>query len=281
MIWIKDFNRSLDHNVIMPTSDNATRYWVEAARLPQLDPDQIASQNYMLPPAIHKDVRGQQVEFVGQLLRQQSHPRDVLDLGCGPGTWALQLSALADSWLGYDIAPAFVETARREADQRGLNHLKFEIGSMLEVDQGQHFNLVLMGGILGYVNDVDLLPLMRRAASHLRPDGVIYVRVSVIPGLYPRLTLKRGYPIHYRKTRQYLQIFEEAGFQVEAERDYAFTAASLSTVYTALARWFGRTGMTAYRVALRLRPLSFGLARRLLDLTPLPQSMQFILRRKG
>jgi SAM-dependent methyltransferase len=252
-------------------------YWIKAARHPKLDLDQVASQNYSLPPAVHKDVRSQQVGYLENILRQRSGPKHVLDLGCGPGVWGLQLAHLADSWLGYDIAPAFVEHARQQAAEKGLAHLKFEVGSMLEVKCDQRFDVVVLGGILGYVEDRELLPLMRNAAAHLAPGGVVYVRISVIPGIYPRITLNGSYPINYRKAAHYVQVFREAGFRVTMERDYAFTEASLATAYTAMARWFGRTGMTAYRVALRLRPLSFGLARRLLDLTPLPQSLQFVL----
>jgi SAM-dependent methyltransferase len=255
----------------------STDYWIEAARHPKLDLDQVASQNYSLPPDVHKDVRSQQVGYLENILRQRQGPKHVLDLGCGPGVWALQLADLADSWLGYDIAPAFVDHARQQAAQKELHHLQFEVGSLLEVRCDRLFDVVVLGGILGYIEDADLLPLLRNAAAHLQPGGLVYVRISVIPGIYPRITLKKSYPIHYRKVAHYVETFREAGFRVTVERDYAFTEASLATAYTAMARWLGRTGMTAYRVAQRLRPLSFGLARRLLDLTPLPQSMQFIL----
>lgn len=254
-------------------------YWVQAGQLPDIDPDQIASQNYTLPLTVHQQVRIRQVSFLEKLFQEIVGRPRVLDLGCGPGVWALKLADQVESWLGYDISPEFIAHATQKATESGFDHLQFKVGSMLHVSPGQTFNLVVLGGILGYVEDDQILPLMKQVRSHLEPGGLAYVRVSVIPGIYPRITLKRGYPIHYRKTRYYLDQFALAGFQARVERDLAFTEASLATVYTAMARWAGRTGMTAYGIARRLRPLSFGLARRLLDLTPVPQSMQFILRK--
>ncbi|MBX3171164.1 MAG: class I SAM-dependent methyltransferase [Candidatus Eremiobacteraeota bacterium] len=253
-------------------------YWVRAARHPKAALDQVAAQNYLLPAQVHRQVRHRQLQFLEDILRRCKTPPRVLDLGCGPGWWATQLAHLARSWSGFDIAPSFIEHARREAQEKGLAHLQFEVSNLLTVDQGRNFEVVVLGGTLGYINDWDLRPLMENVRAHLVPEGVVYVRVSVIPGIYPRVVWNGEYQIAYRKPAEYLEVFQKAGFSATCERDYAFTEGSLATAYTALARWLGRTGMTAYRNALRLRPLSFGLARILLDLTPLPQSMQFVLR---
>lgn len=252
-------------------------YWIQAARNSALDPDQIASQNYQLPLPVHRSVRVRQIGFLEGVLNQLPRPLKVLDLGCGPGTWGLQLADQVDRWLGYDIAPDFIEHARLAAQRAGHAHLEFRVGSLLDVSPQEKFELVVLGGTLGYLKDEELLPLMQRIGPHLSPGGKVYVRVSIIPGPYPRITLRRGYPIQYRKTSHYLRIFEQAGFGVDVQRDLAFTEASLATAYTALARCYGRTGMTAYRWAERFRWLAFGLVRQLVDLTPLPQSMQFVL----
>ena len=253
-------------------------YWIKAARHPKVDLDQVAAQNYTLPKDVHLSVRHRQVQFLETILRQQETPPRVLDLGCGPGWWATQLAHLTESWLVFDIAPSFIEHAQSEAASLGLSHLQFRTSNLLEVKEGRRFDVAVLGGTLGYINDPDLLPLMENVRSHLLPGGVVYVRVSTIPGIYPRIVWNGDYQITYRKEAEYYEVFQKAGFSVTSQRDYAFTEGSLATVYTALARWMGRTGMTAYRVAMHLRPLSFGLARLLLDLTPLPQSTQFVLR---
>lgn len=256
-------------------------YWIKAARHPKADLDQVAAQNYTLPKEVHLNVRNQQLGFLETLLRQRSKAPQVLDLGCGPGWWAMQLAHLAERWVGFDIAPSFIDHAQREADSQGLSHLQFRTSDLLSVNEGRHFDVVILGGTLGYINDSDLFPLMENVRSHLLPGGFVYVRVSTTPGIYPRIVRNGDYQIAYRKQAEYYETFQKAGFSVTSQRDYAFTEGSLATVYTALARWMGRTGMTAYRIAMRVRPLSFGLARILLDLTPIPQSTQFILRPIG
>jgi SAM-dependent methyltransferase len=253
-------------------------YWIQAARQPRVELDQVAAQNYLIPCDVHRGIRLRQMSFLENVLRRSGKRPQVLDLGCGPASWAIQLADLAESWLGFDIVPSFVEHAQLEADRRGLSHLEFRTGNLLTVDEGRRFDVVVLGGTLGYVNDDDLLPLMHNVLAHLRSDGVVYVRVSTIPGIYPRISWRGDYQITYRKSEEYLQLFRQAGFLVEMQRDYPFSEGALATAYSAVARWLGKTGMTAYRVALKVRPLSFGLAGFLLDLTPFPQSMQFVLR---
>ena len=253
-------------------------YWIREAGSAAADLDQIASQNYSLPADIHRVVRTDQVSFLEKLVRDQPHPRNVLDLGCGPGVWAMELAHLVDSWLGIDISRHFVDHANDEAARRGLAHLDFRVGSMLSVDEGARFQIIILGGTFGYIGDRDLRPMMEVVKKHLAPGGVVYVRVSTMPGIYPRLSLGRLYPITYRKQAEYERLFRQSGFHTETARDYAFTRASLATVYTAPARWYGKTGMTAYRLAMRFSPLTFGLARRLLDLLPVPRSSLFVLR---
>ncbi len=253
-------------------------YWIRAAASAQVDLDQVASQNYDLPVDIHREVRLEQVEFLRQILVRRAAPARVLDLGCGPGTWALELAPLVDFWLGIDVAPAFVTHAQNEARARGLHHLQFRAGDFLESWDERSFDLIVLGGTLGYLSHEQMVSLLERVREQLAPGGIVYVRVSTIPGIYPRLQLKGRYPICYRKETEYLSVFRQLGFRVEVSRDYAFTRGLLATAYTFLARRLGRTGMTAYRWAGLCAPLSFGLARLLLDLTPLPQSSLFILR---
>ncbi|MBS2039888.1 methyltransferase domain-containing protein [bacterium] len=201
----------------------------------------------------------------------------MLDLGCGPGVWALLLAPQVESWTGFDISPHFIQHAQQEAQKRRFTHLDFRVGSLFEVEPDKTFNLIVLGGVLGYLQEPQLGLLLQRVQGWLEPHGLVYVRVSLSPGIYPEMTFTRKYPTHYRKLKFYLDRFARAGFQVTCERDRAFSEAILATFYTAAARWLGRTGMTAYRNAQKLAPISFGWAQKLLDLTPLPQSMQFVL----
>lgn len=253
-------------------------YWKEAARQARVDLDQVAAHNHGLPLAFHRNIRRRQIDRLELAISALPAPPRVLDLGCGPGLWALELASKVRSWLGFDIAPAFVEEATRQARERGLDHLEFKVGSLVELPFQGFFDLVVMGGTLGLFDDWQLPELLETVRHHMAPDSLAYVRVSTVPWPYPRLTIRHDLPVRYRRVEHYLSLFRAAGLIATFERDLAFSEASLATIYCHVGGWFGLSGEACCRLAERLRPLSFGLARRLLDLTPVPRSTVFWLR---
>lgn len=261
----------------MPRPLDSTRgeaYWDQASREATIDLDQVAAHNSQLPLAFHRSIRRRQIDRLAEEILRLGEPPTVLDLGCGPGLWAVELSSLVRSWMGYDIAPAFVEEAARQAKERGLDHLKFQVGSLLEVSLEERFDLVVLGGALGLFDDPDLPGLMQVVRRHLKPDGLAYVRVSTVPWPYPRLTIRHDLPVRYRRVEHYLRLFQSVGLKATVERDMAFSEASLATMLTFVGRFLGLSGETCCQLAQR----SFPLVRPLLDLTPLPRSSVFWLR---
>lgn len=55
-------------------------------------------------------------------------PLRTLDLGCGDGTTALPLAQLGAEVLGIDIARNLVEAGKKRAADKGLKHLRFQVG---------------------------------------------------------------------------------------------------------------------------------------------------------
>ncbi|MEW6277007.1 MAG: class I SAM-dependent methyltransferase [Candidatus Eremiobacterota bacterium] len=251
-------------------------YWERVARRGGADPDQIAARNVLIPPEVHRSVRLRQVGFLRGVLQRLPASRHVLDLGCGPGTWALELASEVDSWLGYDISSSFVEEARRSAARAGHSHLSFQTGSLLDVDAGS-YDLVVLSGALGYVQDADLLPVLLRARQHLKPGGMVYVRVSSMAWPYPRLARRGAYQIVYRRHQEYLDAFRKAGFRCEASRDLAHTESILAAVYCVAGGLLGLPAGSVCRLAGRASWLTYGVARQLMDLLPVPQPHHFVL----
>lgn len=260
--------------VCMTTIDSrrGELYWEKAAREARLDLDQVASHNSILPYWYHRGVRAQQIQRLAQEVRAHPGPRRVLDLGCGPGLWGLALAPYVDSWLGLDIAPAFVAEADRRARELGCRHLTFRVGSLHELPDGT-YDIIVLGGTLSLLDDSELLPLLESVRHRLRPDGFVYVRVSTVPRPYPPIRMNGQLPIKYRNVRDYERVFRQAGLTCRTERDRVFTESMLATVYAYLG------GERALKLALRARSLCFGLAARLLDLTPVPRSTLLWLRR--
>src|SRR5437867_767681 len=76
-------------------------------------------------------------ENMGSLLPEQldlSNTRNILDVACGPGGWALNVaSAYPDiEVVGVDISKPMIEYARAQAWSRGLENVSFEVMSALE-----------------------------------------------------------------------------------------------------------------------------------------------------
>lgn len=80
-------------------------------------------------------------------------PRQVADVGCGPGRITPVLHQLGLDAFGIDLSPMMVELARRTHPQ-----LRFEVGSMLALDLAD----ASLGGLLAYYSIIHI-PCERRS----------------------------------------------------------------------------------------------------------------------
>ena len=244
-----------------------------------------AGQDRMIPVAVQAMIREAQMRFFReQVMPELNKSTRVLDLGCGPGVWALELAPLVGHVTGIDIAPAFIEHANKEAQRAGIPNATFEVASFLEFVPQEKFDLILLGAMLVHVDDPELLPLLAKVRSSLQPNGLVYVRSSLAPRR--RYARTGTYQALYRTKDEYERAFTTAGFTFTQARDVAYTDASLAAVYfgaanlatLGLARRFESLGMRLYRWLEENRPLAFDGARVLLDKTPTPHSYHFVLR---
>lgn len=259
-------------------------FWRDVTSQAKKGLDYVAGQNPIIPEHAHLRFRAAQMEFLfDKVLPGLPRELDVLDVGCGPGTWALQLAPKVKSVHGLDIAPAFIEHANKAAAEKNLPNASFEVASFMEYQTERRFGLVILGAMLVYINDQDLVPFFSKVRSFLAPGGVVYARTSVAPRR--PYTRKGRYQGIYRTKAQYEDAFARAGFTVTTERDYAYTDASLAAVYFGAAnlatlgtlRRFEGAGAKLYDALERGRSFTFDRARRLLDLTPAPICYHFFL----
>lgn len=257
-------------------------FWHSRTSRPGFGLDYVAGRNPAVPELTHARFRARQLNCFDEWVVARLRPSiDVLDLGCGPGTWALHLAPRVRSVLGVDLAPAFVAHARGEAQSRGLTNTEFQQGSFLDLQPGRRFGLILLGAVLHHVGDGELQPLLRSVRGWLAPEGRVYARVAVAPR---RAYQRRGdYQAIYRTRQSYETCFRGAGFRFDSRRDLAYTDATLAALYFAVIRSLSlgllrERALNQISTALeRIRPLSFGLPRRCLDLTPLPRCYHYLL----
>jgi SAM-dependent methyltransferase len=141
----------------------------------------------------------------------------VADVGCGPGRITAHLRSLGLDAFGIDLSPAMVEAARREHPG-----LRFEVGSMTDLDLADASveGLVAWYSLI-HVPDDEVGPVFAHFRRVVRPGGLL------LPGFHvgDESRLKtRGYGghamkvhVHRRQPAQVSAWLDDAGFTVEAQ----------------------------------------------------------------
>jgi SAM-dependent methyltransferase len=95
-------------------------------------------------------------------------PTSVLDLGCGTGTFALQLAALGKEVIGVDPAAASIEVARRKDEAGRVRWIVGDATSLPDVE----VDLVTMTGNVGeHLSDTAWSSALVACRKVLRPEG--------------------------------------------------------------------------------------------------------------
>ena len=85
--------------------------------------------------------------------------KTVIDIGCGPGHYAVALAAQgASRVLGVDFAPGMVEIARKRAESAGVtDRCTFTLGDFLDVSGDDKFDYAIVMGFMDYIEDAGAL----------------------------------------------------------------------------------------------------------------------------
>jgi ubiquinone/menaquinone biosynthesis C-methylase UbiE len=81
--------------------------------------------------------------------------RSVIDIGCGPGHYAVALAARgAARVLGIDFAPGMVEIARQRAERAGVSErCTFALGDFLAATGDDKFDYAVVMGFMDYIEE--------------------------------------------------------------------------------------------------------------------------------
>ena len=166
------------------------RPWRDGRQIPWHDP---AFSRRVLP--VHLDasthmasrqpaVIGEHVAWLHELLSAEpapaGRPRHVLDLGCGPGLYALPLARAGLRVTGIDVAPAAVTHARRLADGEGLGDrmtfLELDLLALpddLPARLGPVDLVTFWFGEFGSFSPVEGLGMLKRLAPAVQDGGLL------------------------------------------------------------------------------------------------------------
>jgi SAM-dependent methyltransferase len=110
--------------------------------------------------------------------------QDVLEIGCGTGTTALNLAPFTRRLLATDFSPRMIEIAREKLVGCSVPQLSFSFGDADIPAFGQGaFDVVLAFNILHLVNDLDYS--LALAVHALRPGGLLISKTPCVAEMNP------------------------------------------------------------------------------------------------
>ena len=166
--------------------------------------------------AVH--AKGSSLARLVELVQPQPHWR-ALDIATAAGHTAFAFAPRVGHVWATDITPEMLETAKQQAQERGLSNVTVEYADAEDLPyEDASFDLATCR--IAPHHFVDVGPFMRQSARVLRPGGILAVVDNVVPagavGDYVNAFEKLRDPSHGRclTMAEWRQAFAEAGFAI-------------------------------------------------------------------
>jgi SAM-dependent methyltransferase len=144
----------------------------------------------------------------------------VLDVGCGAGTWTEVFAERYQTVVGIEQSSLMYKAAREKL--ANLPNVKMFQGDVRHDLPEGSFDMIFLGGLCMYLNDQDVVNLLSSLKDRLNEGGAIILRESTVhQGEY---ISTGGYQAIYRNADLYRQLFNEAAsFDIEVRRNFGYT----------------------------------------------------------
>ena len=147
----------------------------------------------------------------------------ILDLGCGNGRYADALGNDIKEYLGVDISQNFVKNANLKYSDEKINFVFSPAHTFIQKNK---FDVILMIGLLTYMNDDEIEKMISNCKKMLNPGGWIIVRNVCFNesvrkvyddkwNIIKKLLRKPPYFIIRRPEKEFLRFFDS--FQLNNE----------------------------------------------------------------
>jgi len=153
-------------------------------------------------------------EFLLPLINKY-FPTSVLDLGCGNGRYSRALKEKVDKYTGVDLSRRFIARLEELNDKKDFY---FVHSPAHRFKSNKKFDMIIMIGLITYMNDNEILEMNSNCLNHLENEGVVIVRNvnhgnqnrSIFNDSWNILKLLLGKPIYQiirRPESEFLKLF--------------------------------------------------------------------------
>ena len=183
------------------------RYW-NGARPSILGPYMM--EGYGFPPAAGLYRFNAERDIVRRLIQDLNRTGTVLDLGSGAGFWAEEFARRFAKVVAVEGSAALCDALRARCTPYPTVRVFHE--DVLSFEPADTYELVFLGGMLMYLNDREVVALLRRIVPSLAPGGMILCRETTVrEGI---VTRSGDYQATYRSTDVYRGLFSECRLSV-------------------------------------------------------------------
>lgn len=150
-------------------------------------------------------------KIVERMIREAIPGGVVLDLGSGVGYWAEFFARRFAKVIAVENSRPLFEAL---VERCSAFHSVVPIHSDVKSFEPEHvYELVFLGGMLMYLNEEDVVSLLRRLAPRLAPGAKLLCRETTVRR--GEVTRQGTYQAVYRSVSTYTKLFEECGLSVE------------------------------------------------------------------
>ncbi len=154
------------------------------------------------------------VEMILDALRLDAARRDVLEFGCGYGTFTVAATRrISGKVIALDLDPEMLEATRETARQAGVDNIEYCLRDFVADGSGLCDGSVDYAMLFNILHGEEPVKLLAEARRNLCPGGLL----GVIHWNYDETT-PRGPPLDIRpKPEQCLSWAQDAGFSAESD----------------------------------------------------------------
>jgi len=170
-------------------------------------------------PASAGQFRFQAERQIVERLIEGINSNTMLDLGCGIGCWAEYFAHHFSKVVAVEASKSlFNVTAQQCASLTNVTPIH---GDVLSFEPEEPYSMVFLGGMLMYLNESDVIALLRKLIPFIEGGGIILCRETTVR---QGTVIRDGtYQVAYRSVQTYTDIFEQCGItsvKVEANMPY-------------------------------------------------------------